>query len=373
MSLLPGAMLGMLGGGQLGRLFVQAAESMGYRVTVLDPDPDSPAGELASCHLQQPYTDRAALEQIAQTCCAVSLEFENIPLETLQFLQRHTTVRPTANAVAITQHRLDEKNFITQQGLGTAAFAAVHESADIGAAFRATGASTCLLKTARYGYDGRGQMRCNNLADIEQAFTKFGQVACILEAWVPYLMEISVVLARNAQGQIVNFPVAHNVHVDGILERSVVPAPIDPQLEREAYRQARLLAEALDYVGVFCVEMFVAPDHTLLINEMAPRVHNSAHYTMDATNCSQFEQQVRVLCDLPLVEVTLSTPVVMLNLLGELWQNGEPDWGCLPAAAHLHLYGKKTPRLGRKMGHVNLIAPDVDQAQALAATVRAQL
>ncbi len=369
----PGKMLGMLGGGQLGRLFTQAALTMGYRVCVLDPDPLSPAGQIATRHLHTAYTDSTSLDFIAENCAAVSIEFESIPAAALRALQGRVRLAPSLVAVEIAQNRLLEKQFIRDNGLATARFCCVRNDSDCAAAFAEIGGE-CILKTATLGYDGKGQAVCTSREGVEAAFARFAGVPCVLEEKIDLRTELSVVLARSDKGEAVCFPVAENVHVNGILSTSAVPARIDSHLSVEAQRLSTALADALDYVGVLGVEMFVATDERVLINEIAPRPHNSGHYTLDATVTSQFEQQVRMVCGLPAGDPALTTPVVMLNLLGDLWQRGEPDWAALlPADATLHLYGKAEARPGRKMGHINVTGASVDEALVVVDAIRAGL
>ena len=369
----PPARLGMLGGGQLGRMFAQAAMAMGYEVAVIDPDPLSPTGQIATRHIQAPYTDAAALEEIATTCAAVSIEFESVPSQALQQLQGRVRLAPDVQAVEIAQNRLLEKSFAREHGLATADFAAIYSLKDTAAAFDAIGPD-CIIKTATLGYDGKGQAVCTSLADVREAFDRFGGVTCILEQRIDLRTEVSVVLARSDDGTISCFPPAENTHVNGILDLSVVPAQVDRALSDEATRLASSLAAALDYVGVLGVEMFVSRDGDVLINEMAPRPHNSGHYTLDATVTSQFEQQVRMMCALPHGDCSLTSPVAMWNLLGDVWANGEPDWQAgIPAHGHLHLYGKAEARTGRKMGHINVLGEDAISARRDALAIKQRL
>jgi len=372
--ILPGARLGMLGGGQLGQMFTVAARTMGYRVTVLDPDPDSPAGGIADLHLCAPYQDQAALRQMGESCQVITTEFENVPAAALEFLRPYCPVRPSAAALAVAQDRIAEKSFAREQGIDTARFASVATAADLPGALRAVGTSA-LLKTSRLGYDGKGQATVDSQADAEQAFERFGRVPCILEERVTLEREVSVVMARSASGEIATFPVGENRHVAGILDTSVVPAGITPALADRARGYAVTLATALDYIGVLGVELFVVAGDRLLFNEMAPRPHNSGHYTQDACITDQFEQQVRAVCGLPLGDTALLSPVCMVNLLGDLWSGGEPQWGRALAhpRARLHLYGKREARPGRKMGHLNLLADTPHAALAEALEARAQL
>jgi 5-(carboxyamino)imidazole ribonucleotide synthase len=369
--LLPGATLGMLGGGQLGRMFTIAARTMGYNVVVLDPDPDSPAGELATDHVCADYQDATALEYLAKTCGAITTEFENVPAATLESLATRCVVRPGSKAVAITQDRIHEKCFLRDAGFPTARFAVVRGASDLDAAIKSIG-TPALLKVSRFGYDGKGQARVNAVADARAAWAAMGREACVLEALVPLDTEVSVVLARGADGAVATYPVGENTHRNGILDITRVPAQADASLCTVAEGMAREIAEKLDYVGVMAVEFFVSGGQ-LLVNEIAPRPHNSGHYTLDACVTDQFEQQVRALCGLPLGEPRLLSPVVMVNLLGDAWRDGrEPSWQVLLQHPNikLHLYGKRTARPGRKMGHFNVLAETVAGAQQLAFAVR---
>jgi 5-(carboxyamino)imidazole ribonucleotide synthase len=371
--ILPGATLGLLGGGQLGRMFTVAARTLGYRVTVLDPDPLSPAAEFATAHLAAPYTDPAALDRLARECAAVTTEFENAPAAALEQLAAHVVVRPAGSSVAIAQDRRREKAFFAAGGLPVGAFAVVESEADIEPALGAV-KLPALLKTARLGYDGKGQARVDSKADAVRVFREWKEVPCVLEQLLPLDLEVSVVLARGEDGKVAAFPVAENRHARGILDVSVAPARIAPGLAREATRLATIVAQSLDYVGVLAVEMFVVGGK-LLLNEIAPRPHNSGHYTLDACRASQFEQQVRVLCGLPLADASQHTPAVMVNLLGDIWRGGEPRWEAVlrHPGAHLHLYGKREARPGRKMGHVTVCEPELEQALETAMRIRADL
>ncbi|HEX6104264.1 MAG TPA: 5-(carboxyamino)imidazole ribonucleotide synthase [Gemmatimonadales bacterium] len=369
--ILPGATLGVLGGGQLGRMFAWRARVLGYRVAVLDPDPTSPAGQVADCHLAEAYDDPAALDRLASTCAAVTTEFENVPAASLERLAASVPVRPAPGAVAVAQDRIREKTFVAEHGLSTAAFRAVPDAAALEAALDAI-ALPALLKTSRLGYDGKGQATVERREDAASAFAGLGGVPCVLERRLALEMEISVVLARGGDGAVAAFPVGENRHRDGILETTVVPARISERLAGEAVALAVSVAEALDYIGVLAVELFVAEGGQLFVNELAPRPHNSGHWTLDACSTDQFEQQVRALCGLPLAEPRLLSPVAMVNLLGDLWRNGTPHWeeAFRRPGVRLHLYGKREPRAGRKMGHLNCLAVDPDRALALALQAR---
>ncbi len=351
----PPAMLGMLGGGQLGRFFVTAAHELGYKVTVLDPDANSPAGKIADVHLCANYDDANALKQMAESCQAVTTEFENVPAATLEKLAETVTVRPSAACVAIAQNRVLEKNFIKQAGLPVAPFVVINTIDDLPE--DSSDLYPAILKVARFGYDGKGQARVKNRQEAQNAFAEFKQEVCVLEQMLPLDLEVSVVLARDAQGHIGAFPTAENSHLNGILDISIVPARCSEVMKANAQELAKKLAENLDYVGVLAVEFFVV-GKKLLVNEIAPRPHNSGHYTIDACVTNQFEQQVRALTGLPLGDVSLHSNAVMVNILGDSWVNNvEPAWD--KALAHnnlkLHLYSKEQPRKARKMGHFTVI------------------
>ncbi|HYH42119.1 MAG TPA: 5-(carboxyamino)imidazole ribonucleotide synthase [Burkholderiales bacterium] len=369
----PDAMLGMLGGGQLGRMFTLAAHSMGYRVAVLDPDPSSPAGQIADVHLRAAYQDRDALQQLSDTCAAVTTEFENVPADSLRWLAARCTVRPAGDSVAIAQDRLREKQFLLQGGFDVAPFAPVLSVEDCDKADAAL--LPGILKRARFGYDGKGQVRVATVDDVRGAFIAMGSEPCVLEKLLTLACEVSVVAARGADGATRSFPVAENRHENGILDISIAPARVSRQVALEAETRAQAVATKLGYCGVLAVEFFVTDSGALLVNEIAPRPHNSGHYTIDACTTSQFEQQVRTLCGLPLGESRLLSPVVMVNLLGDAWQRGEPAWEAVFGApeAKLHLYGKREARPGRKMGHYTVLAGTADAALEKALAIRSQL
>lgn len=370
----PGAWLGLLGGGQLGRMFVHAAQAMGFRVCVLDPTPDSPAGQAADAQIVAAYDDAAALNQLARRCRAVTTEFENVPAQALSRLaSRGVHVAPTADAVAIAQDRALEKRFVSALHIPVAPHALIARSDDL------RGVDPQLfpgiLKTARLGYDGKGQVRVDSVEAAREAFDRLRGVPCVLEKRLHLRQEISCIVARGADGASVTFPVAENEHRGGILAASIAPARIAPELQQQARHFATRIAEAMHYVGVLCVEYFVledAADGRLVVNEIAPRPHNSGHYTIDACVTSQFEQQARILAGLPLGATAHMTCAVMLNLLGDLWfEHGrlrEPDWSAVLriAGTRLHLYGKHEARPGRKMGHVTVLDATVEQALARA-------
>lgn len=374
MKILPGSTLGMLGGGQLGRMFTIAARTMGYEVVVLDPDKESPAGKLATTHICAEYSDQAALDQIAKSCDAVTTEFENVPASTLEALAKTCPVRPGAKAVTIAQDRIHEKNFLKDNGFSTAPFAVIHSLEELKEGIKKIG-TPAILKVSRFGYDGKGQFGINAESDAEKAWETLQGEACVLEQRMPLDIEVSVVLARGLEGEVTTYPVSENIHEEGILDVSVVPARIDNELESKVLDMAKQIAIALDYVGIMAVEFFIS-NGELLVNEIAPRPHNSGHYTLDACVTDQFEQQVRAVCGLPLGETTLLSPVVMINMLGDIWHDGRaPKWQKLldHPNVKLHLYGKREARPGRKMGHFNVIAENIDDALTLAKDLKVQL
>jgi len=365
--ILPGATLGMLGGGQLGRMFVTAAQTMGYKVIVLEPDVNSPAGIIADQHICAKYTDEEALAQLAQQCDAVTTEFENIPATVLSYLEDKTVVHPSSNVLSSTQNRLVEKAFIESLGINVAPYAAIRGMEDIDA-IADTFQFPAIIKAASFGYDGKGQSVCQTADDVRNAFTVLNKVECVLEQRINLVREISTVLARSQSGEITHFPIAENVHVNGILHSTTVPSNVPAEQAQKAIEMADKIAEGLDYVGIMAVEFFISKEGDILANEIAPRPHNSGHFTLDACQTSQFEQQVRMLCGLPSGNCELTSPVVMINLLGDVWGSSQPHWETLLSRPEnkLHLYGKKEARPGRKMGHFNVLATSVEKAAVIA-------
>lgn len=365
--------LGVMGGGQLGRMFVHAAQTMGYRTAVLDPDPVSPAGLVSHQHLHCAYLDAAGLDALAAACAAVTTEFENVPAEALERLAQRRLVAPGAAAVRVCQDRLREKAHFMASGVPCAPHAAIESLADVQSADDAL--FPAILKTAQLGYDGKGQASVGDRAQMAAAWQAMGNVVCVLEKKLPLALEISVVVARGADGQVVHLPVQQNLHRGGILAVTQVPAPDVPAATAEqAIACARQLAQGLGYVGVLCVEFFVLADGSLVANEMAPRPHNSGHHSIDSCDVSQFELQVRTMAGLPLVMPRQHSAAVMLNLLGDLWpldasgQRRAPDWQRVLAlpGTHLHLYGKTEARAGRKMGHLTITAATPQAARRIA-------
>lgn len=370
--ILPPATLGMLGGGQLGRFFVIAAHEMGYRVLVLDPDPHSPAGRIADQHLVAAYDDADALDRIGATCAAVTTEFENVPADSLAYLSKFVPVRPSAECVAVAQNREREKTFLRDNGFPVGPFAVIHSESAVDAI--GDDLLPGVMKIARFGYDGKGQVRVATRDEARNAFHHFKNETCVLEKFLPLDVEVSVVLARGNDGQAHCFTVAENRHRGGILDVSIAPARVSDGLRAEAEEIALTMARKLDYVGVLGVEFFVSKGQ-LLVNEIAPRPHNSGHYTIDACITSQFEQQVRALCGLPLGDARLHTPAAMVNLLGDVWHGAEPRWDELlrETGVKLHLYGKHHARPGRKMGHFTALDPDAARAVELALAARERI
>lgn len=369
----PGSVLGLLGGGQLGRMFTAEAVRMGYRVIVVDPDPHAPAATLAERHITRPWDDVEVIADLAANTVAITTEFENVPAHVLRALEAHRPVRPSADAVAITQDRLAEKSFLHECGVATAPWAPLTSALAVAAAWERIGGGPAILKTARLGYDGKGQAAVSSRAEASGAFERFGNVPCILERRVSLAVEISVMVARTVDGTVSSWPIAENTHHKGILHSSVVPARVSTAIAESAQAAAIQIATAMGYVGVLGVECFVTTDGAVLVNELAPRPHNSGHWTLDASMTSQFEQQVRILTELPLGDPQILSPVAMINLLGDLWEGGEPRWECALSipGVRLHLYGKREARPGRKMGHLTALASDSDVA--LDAATRAWL
>ena len=367
-----GDALGVIGGGQLGRYFVQAAQALGFRTVVLEPDQLSPAGAVADHHIVAAYDDSDALTELADLCSAVTVEFENPPVAALVFLAERIIIRPSPNAVAIAQDRRREKQFCVDNRIQVAPFAVIENLDDVGAiADRADELFPAILKTARMGYDGKGQQRLANYTELRGAFMALGNVPCVLEKLVPLDDELSVIVARGMDGEVVTYEPTRNLHVDGVLDVSSAPIP-NSQVTEHARKVALRLAEALDYVGVLGVEFFVSGGE-LLVNEMAPRPHNSGHWTLDAAQTSQFEQQVRALVGMPLGNSVMTHPaVVMLNLLGDRWAHGDPNFALAASdsAAHLHLYGKSEAKPGRKMGHLSVVGNEMSQVLSHARELR---
>jgi len=380
MTILPGSTLGVLGGGQLGRMFAQAAQTLGYRVHVYEPQAECPAGAVANREFNAPYADAAALQEFARGCDVVTYEFENIPAAPLEQIGSLTRLYPRPGVLEICQNRLREKTWLRREGFPHVPFAEVTADGDLAAAVRRIGCP-CVIKTADFGYDGKGQQKVTDEAALERAVAQFAGQHVVVERFVDFRCELSVVVARSAAGESLAFPVAENIHTNHILDFSIVPARVNEAIRREAEELGRAIVERLDVVGLLAIELFLAADGRLLVNELAPRPHNSGHYTLDACATSQFEQHVRAVCGLPLGSPALESPVVMVNILGDAWQWSEgkvvaaPDWAALLAdpKTKLHLYGKKEPRRGRKMGHFTVRDADVAVALERARTLKAAL
>ena len=373
--LYPPSFLGILGGGQLGRFFVQAAQDLGYGVCVLDPDPNSPAGQIAQIHLQADYADQEALKTMARRCRAISTEFENVPAKTIDFLiEQGVFVAPDSYAVSIAQNRIKEKQFfqnlLSQTGVGPVLYHVIEEQAHLTNVPQEI--FPAILKTSQLGYDGKGQQTVYHLTELLSAWIMLGKVPCVLEKKVDLDFELSALIVRSADDEVHLMPIAQNIHQHGILHLSMVPAPnMSLSIQDQIQRAAQVIIRELHYVGVMCIEFFILKDGTMCVNEIAPRPHNSGHHSLDSCLTSQFEQQVRVLAKLPIGNSKLMSPVVMLNLLGDLWLHGEnndaitaPNWQNVlaMASAKLHLYGKAAPKIGRKMGHINFLDESVEQA-----------
>jgi 5-(carboxyamino)imidazole ribonucleotide synthase len=371
--ILPGATLGVMGGGQLGRMFVHAAQSLGYQTAVLDPDATSPAGLVSHHHVQEAYLEAYGLAKMAALCAAITTEFENVPAQALDQLALVCPVAPSGAAVSVCQDRAREKAHFTACGVPCAPHAVIETPEQLAAV--SADLLPGILKTSRMGYDGKGQVRIKTRAELIAAWDDLQRVPCVLEKMLPLAFEVSVIVARGRDGSVVNFPVQRNLHREGILAVTTVPAPgVSSAIAAQAIANARQIAASLNYVGVLCVEFFSLQDGTLVANEMAPRPHNSGHHTIDACDVSQFEMQVRAMTGLPLVEPVLHSPCLMLNLLGDLWFPGgvseqvEPDWAAILALSgtHLHLYGKHEARAGRKMGHLTITGATPEAAHEVA-------
>jgi 5-(carboxyamino)imidazole ribonucleotide synthase len=371
---LPGATLGVLGSGQLGRMFALAARRMGYRVRTFSPERDTPTGQVADAETTAPYEDLDAVREFARGVQAVTFEFENVPASTVEAVEGVAPVRPSGEVLRTTQHRLREKSFLSQHGFPVTRFRRVATVEDLRAGLDELG-FPAVLKTADFGYDGKGQRTIRAAGEIDEAFAALAGREGILEAFVAFERELSVVAARGCDGSVASYGVVENAHALHILDHTVAPAGVAPAVARRAEEIARALLEELDYVGVLCVELFLAGDDGLLVNELAPRPHNSGHFTIEACATSQFEQQVRALCRLPLGSTEQFRPAATANLLGDLWQGGEPDWRAALAVPNvaLHLYGKRAARAGRKMGHLTALAQTTDEALRAVLAARAAL
>ena len=372
--ILPGSTIGILGSGQLGRMLAIAARQLGYRVAVYSPDTDTPAGQVADVEAVGDYLDEERLADFAQRVSVITFEFENVPSIASEVAARHTLVRPAGRVLHTTQERLREKTFLRDNGFPTTPFREVKTHTDLHAAVRDLGLPA-VLKTASFGYDGKGQQKVYAQSDLAEVFASLKGATGIYEAFVDFEKEISVVAARTADGQFAAFPVFENRHANHILDVTFAPAAIGPHLAQEAVELARGILVKLGVVGLLTVELFVTKSGQLVVNELAPRTHNSGHLTMDACVTSQFEQQVRAVCCLPLGSTALRAPAAMANLLGDVWAKGEPNWAAALADpdVKLHLYGKAEPRVGRKMGHLNACGLSVEAAIARVTAARERL
>jgi 5-(carboxyamino)imidazole ribonucleotide synthase len=371
---LPGSTIGVMGGGQLGRMFAIAARRMGYRVHTFSPDEDTPTGQLADREVAARYDDAEAVRDFARGIDVLTFEFENIPTQTIEWASEFCEVRPSANVLHICQHRLREKQFLAGAGLPLPRFEAVNNATELADAMQRVGVPA-VLKTAAFGYDGKGQRKIGLREDPAKVWEEFGGGHAVLEQFVEFEKEVSVIVARGFDGKMAAYPVCENVHRNHILDVTFVPAAINSDADVQARVLAGQVAEQLDLVGLLAVEMFLLKDGSLLINELAPRPHNSGHFSFDASITSQFEQQLRAVCGLPLGSTESLRPSAMVNLLGDIWANGEPDWAAAAALPEvkIHLYGKAEPRPGRKMGHLVAFGNTGEEAANRALVARAAL
>jgi 5-(carboxyamino)imidazole ribonucleotide synthase len=372
--ILPGAALGVLGSGQLGRMFAIAAREMGYRVHTLSHEDDTPTGQVADLEINASYEDVSAVGKFAQGVQVVTFEFENVPAATAEAAARFAPVRPAGDVLHTTQHRLREKTFLAKHGFPHAPFVAVRSLDDLRGAVAKLGLPA-VLKTAGWGYDGKGQIMLTYPEQLDSAWARLATGEAVLEGFIDFECEVSVVAARGADGSFTHWGVIENDHHNHILDVSLAPARVTSDVHHHAMVIARAVLEQLNVVGVLCVEFFLTERGDLLINELAPRPHNSGHLTIDACATSQFQQQVRAVCDLPLGDTRQHAPAAMANLLGDLWETGEPNWPAALAVpgVKLHLYGKHAPRPGRKMGHLTALADDVEEARRRVIEARARL
>jgi 5-(carboxyamino)imidazole ribonucleotide synthase len=372
--ILPGSTIGVLGSGQLGRMFTMAARRLGYRVHVLSPDTGTPTGQVADVEIVAPYDDLEAIAAFARGVDVVTFEFENVPAETTDAASEIVPVRPSGLVLHISQQRAREKGYLADKGFPVTPFAWLCQPDDLDGALAAIGLPA-VLKTASFGYDGKGQILVESREAAREAWRAIDYAQAVLERFIQFDRELSVVAARGLEGWVVTYPAIENTHVNHILDTSVLPAEVSPSIDARAREIAVGILETLDVIGVLCVEFFLTTDGDLLINELAPRPHNSGHLTIDACMTSQFEQQLRAICGLPPGSVEQFRPAAMANLLGDLWTAGEPDWmaACLLPHVRLHLYGKSEARVGRKMGHITALGPTADEALAMAVRARAAL
>ena len=376
----PGKTIGVLGGGQLGRMFAHAAERLGYRVHIYEPEANGPAGEVSEMETNRPYTDIEALTAFAKSVDVVTYEFENIPAEPLWAIEKHVQLHPHWNVLETCQNRMREKNWLLKNNFSPVPFAEVEAGDDLAAAIRKMGLP-CVVKTADFGYDGKGQIKVADDASLAKAVASFTKQRCVIEKFIDFKCELSVVVARSSTGEVKAFPVAENIHTKHILDFSIVPARVPAETAAAAEKLALAIVEKLGVVGLLAIELFLTDRGELLVNELAPRPHNSGHWTLDACATSQFEQHVRAVCGLPLGDVSVVAPVVMVNILGDAWKwqggqiAGPPDWAAVLShpRAKLHLYGKKEPRVGRKMGHFTVTAATAGAALEAARELKTRL
>ncbi len=371
---LPGSTIGVMGSGQLGRMFAIAARRMGYRVHTFSPEKNTPTGQVADLEVSAAYEDESAVRAFAEGLDVLTFEFENIPVQSIQWAAESCVVRPSGRVLHVCQHRLREKEFLRAAGLPLPEFVEVHSAVALREAVGRLGTPS-VLKTAAFGYDGKGQRKITADSDLAEVWSGFEGQAAVLEAWVPFEREISVLVARSISGETAVYPVCENAHANHVLDLTLVPARISEAQAQEARHLAERAASALELVGLLAVEMFLLPNGSILINEMAPRPHNSGHFSFDASVTSQFEQQLRAVCGLPLGAPDLLCPAAMANLLGDVWSGGEPDWAAAAALpfVKIHLYGKAQPRLGRKMGHLVGLGGSLEEAAARVCEARRRL
>ena len=372
--ILPGSVIGVLGSGQLGRMFAIAARRMGYRVHTFSPETDTPTGQVADVEIKAHYDDLNAVRGFASAVDVVTFEFENVPSATAAAAAERAPVRPDGQILHITQHRLREKTFLSHHGFPVTPFKTINSIEDLRAGLSQFGCPA-ILKTAGFGYDGKGQVKIKAVEEAETALATAGKQELVLEAFVDFDRELSVVAARGVDGSFAHWGAIENQHSSHILDVSIAPANVPPEIASEAVEIARAVLEQLGVVGVLCVEFFLTRQGKLLINELAPRPHNSGHLTFDACVTSQFEQQLRAVCGLPLGSTEFLRPAAMANLLGDLWENGEPNWAaaCAMPEVKLHLYGKMVPKPGRKMGHLTAMAESANAAAKLVRAAREAL
>lgn len=370
----PNSTIGVLGSGQLGRMFALSARQMGYRVHTFSPESDTPTGQVADAETCAAYEDLKAVRDFAKSVDVITFEFENVPFSTVQAAEHFAPVFPKGEILHTTQNRLREKTFLLQNGFPVTPFRHIKTLSELQNAVAEIGFPS-ILKTAGFGYDGKGQVRIKSSDDCEPAFIELNQQDAVLEAFVDFEKEVSVVAARDAKGNFAHFGIIENHHENHILDVSFAPANVSSKLQTEAIEITREIFAKLDVVGVMCVEFFVTKNERLLVNELAPRPHNSGHLTIDACQTSQFEQQLRAVCGLPLGSTGFFKPCAMANLLGDLWRNGEPKWQNALEFSNvkLHLYGKAEPRNGRKMGHLTVLADSIDEARKNAVAARSAL